>query len=214
MTNAVFLCRGVVPELVTAQLLHQAATKASKLKWGPSWFAATALQRTAAAGTLDLAGTKAASSFTHTCPVQRRLEDVARAATTLPATQASRRSSPPALTALPDDRLHSAIVQLLKRRRSRPKHERLSAPPRHPLPGQPPGGDPPPRSPSMPARQPPARARLREQRLHCPHLQPRRDPMEGETPTRRRENALGEDSHGVAPRRRRVHGVAGPLPGF
>ena len=120
----------------------------------PGRRAATALQRTAAAGTLDLAGTKAASSFTHTCPVQRRLEDAARAAAALPATQASRRRCavgrvvfPPLLSASadgarsPDDHLHSAIVQLLKRRQSRPKHERLSAPPRQPLPGQPPGGD-------------------------------------------------------------------------
>ena len=135
----------------------------------PGRRAATALQRTAAAGTLDLAGTKAASSFTHTCPVQRRLEDAARAAAALPATQASRRRCavgrvvfPPLLSASadgarsPDDRLHSAIVQLLKRRRSRPKHECLSTPPRQPLQGQPPGGDPPPRSPGMPPRQPPS----------------------------------------------------------
>ena len=44
MTNPMFLCCGVVPELVTTQLLHQAATKASKLKWGTSWFAATSHQ--------------------------------------------------------------------------------------------------------------------------------------------------------------------------
>ena len=143
--------------------------KEKKGTTGTHWRAATTLQRTATAGTLDLAGMKATSSFTRTCPVQRRLEDVARTASALPAIRASRRRRavgrvvfPPLLSASadgarsPDDRLHSAIVQLRKRRRSRPKHERLSAPLRQPLPGQPPGGDPPPRSPGMPPRQPTA----------------------------------------------------------